>query len=162
MIDMLPRCFSSFAHGNTCRLARVEEATTQVLEAVARLDQRVQQSQGPAPQHSSAGAGNDSADSLQLQDPAALASLLAALERVEQQEKNIQERWFGSSNSSGGDGSCGAQQVGDWLTAQLAILTYPVAQAAAADTCFAALLTCCISSGRELGKPLCHLGFCCS
>lgn len=85
-----------------------------MLEAVARLEQSVQQQQEQqqvlVPRCSSAAAGTVTAEEpLQLQEPAALAGLLSALERVEQQEKDIRERWFGSS--SGGatdDGSSSA------------------------------------------------------
>lgn len=38
---------------------------------------------------------------MQLQDPAALAGLLSQLERVEQQEMEIREWWFGNSGSAG-------------------------------------------------------------
>lgn len=50
---------------------------------------------------------------MQLQDPAALASLLAALERVERQEQEIHNRWFGGGGSSSRDaGVSGGQGVG--------------------------------------------------
>lgn len=76
-----------------------------MLEAVARLEQRVQQQQQQqvlAPRCSRAAAGAVTVEEpLQLQEPAALAGLLSTLERVEQQEKNIRERWFGGSSSGG-------------------------------------------------------------
>lgn len=105
-----------YVTATVCRLARVEEATTQVLGAVARLEQRVQQQQQVlAPRRSSAAAGAVAAEEpLQLQEPAALAGLLSALERVEQQEQDIRERWFGSSSSggapdSGSSSACAAE-----------------------------------------------------
>lgn len=71
-----------------------------------------QQPAPPAAQAALHGASGEQQcqDALQLQDPAALDSLLAALERVERQEQEIHDRWFGggSGSSSGeGGGSCG-------------------------------------------------------
>jgi hypothetical protein len=83
------------------RLARVEQATSQVLDAVARLEQRLQQ-QPAAQQYASASPAPNLPQLLpELQEPAALSNLLSALERVERQERDIHSRWFGSGSSSG-------------------------------------------------------------
>jgi len=99
------------------RLARVEETAAQVLQAVARLEQRVQHQQQPQQQEQqqqqqqqqqpvTGTPGNTAAGPTSLQiDPSALASLLAALDRVEQQEQEIRDRWFGSGDGGGGGGS---------------------------------------------------------
>jgi hypothetical protein len=103
-----------------------------VLEAVARLEQRVQQQQQQviAPRRSSAAAAEAS---LQLQEPAALAGLLSALERVERQEKDIRERWFGSSSSA-----CAAE------VSKLSMSEASKSSAAGVDAC---LSDCMLHSG---------------
>lgn len=89
------------------RLARIEDATAQALQAVARIEQRVQQQQQdqdhkhqlPEEASSAAASQPDVVDG----EPSALDSLLAALERVEQQEREIHERWFGNGSGSNRD-----------------------------------------------------------
>lgn len=84
----------------------MEQATSQVLDAVARLEQRLQQQPATRQQHSATPAPALPRLPPELQEPSALTNLLSALERVEQQERDIHSRWFSSgSGSSGADGN---------------------------------------------------------